>query len=84
MGSAASAPASFLPSVFFSSKPTQTPHVTDGEKPMNHASVKSLVVPVLPASGCLSAEAVKAVPIRYRRATRIGVRGVIYEKKTDE
>ena len=23
---------------------------------------------------------VKAVPIRYRRATRIGVRGVIYEK----
>jgi hypothetical protein len=27
---------------------------------------------------------VKAVPIRYRRATRIGVRGVIYEKKTNE
>ena len=26
---------------------------------------------------------VKAVPIRYRRATRIGVRGVIYEKKTE-
>ena len=25
-------------------------------------------------------EPVKAVPIRYRRATRIGVRGVIYEK----
>jgi mannosyltransferase len=28
-------------------------------------------------------EPVKAVPIRYRRATRIGVRGVIYEKKTE-
>lgn len=27
---------------------------------------------------------VKAVPIRYRRATRIGVRGVIYEKTTNE
>ena len=27
---------------------------------------------------------IKAVPIRYRRATRIGVRGVIYEKKTNE
>ena len=27
---------------------------------------------------------VKAVPIRYRRATRIGVRGVIYEKKTSQ
>ena len=25
-------------------------------------------------------ETVKAVPIHYRRATRIGVRGVIYEK----
>jgi mannosyltransferase len=28
-------------------------------------------------------EMVKAVPIRYRRATRIGVRGVVYEKKTE-
>src|SRR6185436_15324689 len=27
-------------------------------------------------------EFVKAVPVRYRRATRIGVRGVIYEKKS--
>jgi hypothetical protein len=27
-------------------------------------------------------ELVKAVPLHYRRATRIGVRGVIYEKKT--
>jgi hypothetical protein len=27
-------------------------------------------------------ERIKAVPLHYRRATRIGVRGVIYEKKT--
>jgi hypothetical protein len=26
---------------------------------------------------------VKAVPFHYRRATRIGVRGEIYEKKTE-
>ena len=51
MGSAAMAPVSLLPSVFFSSKPTQTPQVIDGENPTNHASVKSLVVPVFPPSG---------------------------------
>jgi hypothetical protein len=28
-------------------------------------------------------EMVKAVPSRYRRATRIGVRGVLYEKKAE-
>src|ERR1043166_662842 len=50
-GSAATAPVSLLPSCFFSSKPIQTPQVSEGEKPMNQASVKSLVVPVLPASG---------------------------------
>ena len=27
---------------------------------------------------------VKAVPVRYRRATRIGVRGVIYEKTSEK
>ena len=53
-GSAANAPVSLLPKVFFSSKPIQTPQVMEGEKPMNQASVKSFVVPVLPASGCLS------------------------------
>src|SRR5664280_1386799 len=51
---AAAAPVSLLPRVFFSSKPTHTPHVSDGEKPTNHASVKSFVVPVFPPRGCLS------------------------------
>src|SRR5713101_3814082 len=47
MGSAAFEPVSFLPSeTCLSSNPTQTPAVSEGVKPMNHASVKSLVVPV--------------------------------------
>src|SRR5438067_5173904 len=54
IGRAAKAPASLLPSDFFSSKPIQTPHVIDGENPINQASVKSLVVPVLPPRGCFS------------------------------
>src|SRR5712671_1360770 len=62
MGSAARLPVSFGPSVFFSSKPTQTPQVIDGENPTNHASVKSLVVPDFPASGCFSFSASVAVP----------------------
>src|SRR5690606_629441 len=33
------------------SRPTQTAHVTDDVKPANQASLKSLVVPVLPAQG---------------------------------
>src|SRR5262249_15246502 len=33
------------------SKPTHTPAVTSGVKPTNHASRKSFVVPVLPATG---------------------------------
>jgi hypothetical protein len=51
MGSAACAPVSFLPSDSRLSYPIHTPQVTEGEKPMNHASVKSLVVPVLPPMG---------------------------------
>jgi len=39
MGRAARAPVSFSPKVWLVSKPTQTPQVTDGEKPMNQASV---------------------------------------------
>ena len=62
MGSAATAPVSLLPRVFFSSKPTHTPHVIDGEKPTNQASVKSLVVPVLPPRGWLSFAAAAPVP----------------------
>jgi len=39
MGSAAFAPVSLSPSDSRLSYPTQTPQVTDGEKPRNHASV---------------------------------------------
>lgn len=39
IGSAALAPVSFSPSDCRLSKPTQTPQVTEGEKPKNHASV---------------------------------------------
>ena len=39
IGSAAVVPVSPRPSDFFSSKPTQTPIVISGSKPMNHASV---------------------------------------------
>ncbi len=39
IGSAARAPVSFSPSVCRSSKPIHVPQVTDGENPMNHASV---------------------------------------------
>src|SRR5664279_2587843 len=62
IGNAATAPVSLLPSVFFSSKPTHTPQVIDGEKPTNQASVKSFVVPVLPPSGWLSLAAAAPVP----------------------
>ena len=63
MGKAASPPDSLGPKVFFSSKPSHTPQVMEGEKPTNQASVKSLVVPVFPATGCLSVSAAVAVPI---------------------
>ncbi len=39
MGSAARAPVSFSPRDWRLSKPTQTPQVTEGEKPRNQASV---------------------------------------------
>src|SRR5271157_3415769 len=64
IGKAATAPVSLLPSVFFSSKPTHTPQVSDGENPTNQASVKSFVVPVLPPSGWLSLAAAAPVPRR--------------------
>jgi len=62
IGNAARAPVSFAPRDFFSSYPTHTPAVNDGEKPTNQASVKSLVVPVFPASGSLSFVAAIPVP----------------------
>ena len=61
-GSAAAAPLSPGPSVFFLSWPIQTPIVTSGSKPTNHASVKSSVVPVFPATGQSSDAARAAVP----------------------
>ena len=51
IGSAAWAPVSPEPRNVISSKPTQTPVATSGEKPTNHASAWSFVVPVLPATG---------------------------------
>jgi hypothetical protein len=62
IGSAARAPVSFSPKLCRSSNPIHVPQVTDGEKPMNHASVKSFVVPVLPPSGCFNCDADAAVP----------------------
>ena len=63
MGSAVRAPSWPRPRLsFFSSNPTQTPAASDGSKPMNQPSVKSLVVPVLPAIGRFSARARIAVP----------------------
>jgi hypothetical protein len=61
-GSAVTPPVSFLPNIFFSSKPIHTPQVMEGEKPTNQASVKSLVVPVFPANGCFRDLARVAVP----------------------
>src|ERR1700691_5302012 len=62
IGSAAWAPVSLAPNVFFSSNPIHTPQVIVGEKPTNHASVKSLVVPVFPPVGKGSFAAATPVP----------------------
>ena len=62
MGRAARAPVSFSPRDSRLSYPTHTPQVTEGEKPRNHASVKSLVVPVLPPSGWFSSLTAAPVP----------------------
>src|SRR6516162_4336732 len=49
IGPATAAPVSLSPSVAGLSKPTQTVVTRSGVKPENQASVKSCVVPVLPA-----------------------------------
>ena len=64
IGSATLAPCIFSPSDCRLSNPTQTPQVTEGENPRNHASVKSLVVPVLPPIGCFNCAAEAPVPDR--------------------
>src|SRR5439155_17825792 len=53
-GTATSAANPFGRIVRGSSKPTHTPATSLGVKPTNHASLKSLVVPVLPAAGSLN------------------------------
>ena len=55
IGSAACPPLS--PSAWLSSRPTQTTVNSSGVKPTNHASRRSLVVPVLPAASRLNPEA---------------------------
>ena len=63
IGKAARAPVSLRPNDFcWSSNPTQTPAVSCGVNPMYQASVKSFVVPVLPADGRASALAPTPVP----------------------
>ena len=62
IGAAALDPVSFSPRVRGLSKPTKTPTARSGENPTNQASKLSLVVPVLPASGRLSALARQPVP----------------------
>ena len=60
---AACAPVSRFPSeICLSSNPTQNPAVICGVNPMNHASVKSCVVPVLPPAGRPTVLALMAVP----------------------
>src|SRR5258708_32779955 len=61
-GRAATAPVSPLPRDRLSSKPTNTPTTICGEKPMNQALRKSLVVPVLPPNGRPRLLAWTAVP----------------------
>ena len=51
IGSAYRAPYPSGPIVAGLSNPTHTPATSDDEKPTNHASLKSSVVPVLPAAG---------------------------------
>src|SRR5688572_8103853 len=51
IGSAYRAPYPSGPMVAGLSNPTQTPATSDEEKPTNHASLKSFVVPVLPPAG---------------------------------
>src|SRR3972149_5555410 len=71
-GAAAPEPVSFGPSGFFSSSPTQTPTVISGSNPMNHASVLSSTVPVLPASGQFRLEAAGPGPRRQAPRRAVG------------
>jgi hypothetical protein len=54
MGAASEPPAAPAVIVFGLSNPSHTPATMSGVNPMNHTSVLSLVVPVLPATGMLA------------------------------
>ena len=69
MGSAAWAP--LRPSAWLSSSPTQTTVSSSGVKPTNHASRRSLVVPVLPAASRLNPDARTAAPVPSLSTLRI-------------
>ena len=61
IGSAACAP--LKPTGWLSSKPTQTTVSSSGVKPTNHASRRSLVVPVLPAASSVNPAARTPAPV---------------------
>src|SRR6185503_2841472 len=62
--------------VFAWSNPTHTPATSVGVYPMNHASLKSLVVPVLPAAGSVKPRrlAPAAVPAFTTSASIVDIR----------
>ena len=62
------------------SKPTQTPATSFGVKPTNQASLKSLVVPVLPAAGSVKPERARArlpVPALITSASIVDIRNAV-------
>ena len=62
-----------------SSKPTHTPATSFGVKPMNQASLKSLVVPVFPAAGSVNPRprAFAAVPALITSASIVDIRNAV-------
>ena len=69
IGSAACAP--LRPTGWLSSKPTQTTVSSSGVKPTNHASRRSLVVPVLPAASSVKPVARALAPVPSFSTLRI-------------
>ena len=69
IGSAACDP--LRPIGWLSSKPTQTTVSSSGVKPMNHASRRSLVVPVLPAASSVKPAARAPAPVPSLMTLRI-------------
>ena len=69
IGSAACAP--LRPSGWLSSRPTHTTVSSSGVKPTNHASRRSLVVPVLPAASAVNPFARAPAPVPSFNTLRI-------------